>query len=209
MAGKDGRTKRFWFDPRFAIGLALIVVSVAGTAFIVAASDRSTPVLAARDVLTAGQVVTSDDLIAARVGMEQADALYLTPDDVPSEGLVVTRTVAAGELVPASAVGSVAGLDSTTVVIPARGRLAGSVDAGSVVDVWAATEQEGGGFGAPVVIAPDATVVRVLKPDGIVVDESSASVEVLVPAETVARLLEAIANDDALSLVPATIPVED
>ena len=206
VAGKEGRSKRWWFDPRFAIGVGLIVVSIAGTAFVVAAADSSVEVMSARAVLTPGQVVTADDFLVARIGFEGAGDLYLQADDVPQGGLVVTRTVSSGELVPMSAVGSTAGLDETTVVIALTGRLAESIGPGSTADVWAATADENGGFAAPVVIVPDATVVRIVKPDGLVVDESSGSVEVLVPQDTVARLLEAAANDDALSLVPATLP---
>jgi hypothetical protein len=113
--------------------------------------------------------------------------------------------VSAGELVPASAVGSPAGLDSTSLVITVDGQLAESIVPGATADVWAAPKTDEG-FGAPVVIVPTATIVRLLKPTGIVVDASSGSVEVLVPKETVARVLEAIANQDALSLVPASLP---
>jgi hypothetical protein len=206
VAGREGRSRRFWFDPRFAIGIALIVVSVAGTAFVVTAADSSVDVLAARGVLVPGETVGSHELVVTRVALEQADSLYLEPADVPDAGVVVTRTVAAGELVPVSAVGSAAGLDSTTLVISVAGRLAQSIVPGTTVDVWAATAGEDGTFGPPVVITPSATVVRIVKPDGLVVDESDGSVELVVPQQTVARLLEAVANDDSLSVVPSSIP---
>jgi hypothetical protein len=205
VAATGTRKRRFWFDPRFAIGVVLIAVSVAGTAFVVTAADSTEPVLAARSVLTPGQTVTSDDLIATKVAMEKATSLYLSPSDVPAEGLVVTRTVAAGELVPASAVGSADSVDSTSVVITVKGELAASIVPGATADVWAAPKTDDG-YGPPVVIVPDATVVRLVKPNGIVVDASSGSVEVLVPKQTVARVLEAAADEDALSLVPASIP---
>ncbi|CAN5282052.1 flagellar protein FlgA [soil metagenome] len=208
VAAREGRSKRFWFDPRFAIGIVLIAVAVAGTVFVVSAADSSVPVLTARSALTPGQTVTTDDLIATKVGMSRGTALYLSPSDVPADGVVVTRTVAAGELVPASAVGSSASVDSTSLVITVKGQLSGSIVAGATADVWAAPKTEDG-FGAPVVIVPTATVVRLVKPAGIVVDDSSGSVEVLVPKQTVARLLEAVADQDALSLVPAALPAKD
>ncbi len=207
MAATDARRKRFWFDPRFAIGVVLIVVSVAGTAFVVTAADSTVPILAARSALTPGQTVTSDDLIATKVGMEKASSLYLSSSDVPAEGLVVTRTVAAGELVPASAVGSVDSIDSTSLVITVKGQLAQSIAPGSTADVWAAPKTDEG-YGSPVVIVPTATVVRLVKSVTLVVDDSSGSVEILVPKDTVARVLEAIADQDALSLVPATVPAK-
>jgi hypothetical protein len=207
VAAAESRRKRFWFDPRFAIGVVLIVLSVGGTAFAVSAADSRVSVLAARSVLTPGETITSDDLIATKVAMAKATALYLAPSDIPAAGLVVTRTIAAGELVPASAVGSTDSIDSTSLVITVTGQLSSSIAPGATADVWAAPATENG-FGAPVVIVPTATVVRLVKPSGIVVDNSTGSVEVLVPKETVARLLEAVADKDALSLVPASLPAQ-
>ena len=39
------------------------------------------------------------------------------------------------------------------------------------------------------------------------VDDGSAAVEVLVPRAQVARVLEAVANDDSISVVPSSLPV--
>lgn len=200
--------KRFFLDPRFGIGLALVVVAVAGTAFVVTSADSSEEVFTTRSALAVGDLITEGDLVRASVRVGDADRLYLVPGDVPSGGLVVTRAVAAGELVPASAVGAVMGQEFTTVVVPVGERLSASVRSGATVDVWAAPELDSGIFGPPVVIVPSASVVRLLEPSGIVVDESSGAVEVLVPKYRVARVLEAIANDDALALVPVSLPAK-
>lgn len=202
------KPRRFWFDPRFAIGLVLVVVAVAGTAFVVGAADTTVPVYGARSPLAIGERVMADDVIAVNVRLGGADDLYLVPGDIPAEGLVVTRAVAAGELVPASALGTVAGIDVTTIVIPLDAQLSEAVRPGAGVDLWAAAEVEGGTFGPPAVIVPAASVVRLVEPTGLVVDDSAGSVEILVPRPRVARVLEAIANGDALSLVPASLPVK-
>jgi hypothetical protein len=47
-----------------------------------------------------------------------------------------------------------------------------------------------------------------VEPAGIVVDDSAASVELLVPQDAVARVLEAAANDEALSLLPTSLPAK-
>lgn len=199
---------RAWGDPRFGIGLVLIVVSVVATSVVVAAADSSVSVYAARGVLSVGDVVTAGDLIESKVRVGDARALYLVPGDVPANGIVVTKAVDAGELVPASAVGTTAGLDFTTVMIPVGGALASSLDAGAVADVWSSAQGADRLFGPPVVIVPAAGIVRVVTSDGIVVDDSGVDVEVLVPRSRVARLLEAVANEDALSLVPVALPVK-
>lgn len=209
--GSGARVERpprsFWFDPRFAIGVGLVVLSVVGVFAIVAAADSSVQVYAARSALSPGDRVTSDDLEARSVRLGSLGAKYLADGDIPRTGFVVTRAVAAGELVPASAIGDVAGTQFASIVISVNGRLARSVGEGSVVDLWSAQETEANVFGPPSVLVPSATVVRVIPPDGVIADRATQSVEVLVPRTKTASVLAAIANADALSLVPSSIPV--
>jgi hypothetical protein len=75
-----------------------------------------------------------------------------------------------------------------------------------VVDVWAAREGDSDTFGPPSVLVPSATVVRVIEADGIIAGAAAVNVELLVPRARTARILEAIANTDALSLVPVSLP---
>jgi flagella basal body P-ring formation protein FlgA len=206
MAQPHAARRRFWFDPRFAVGLVLIVASVVGVVLIVAAADSSVQVYAARAPLAPGDSVDADDLVATSVRMDGAEALYLVPDDVGRDGLVVTKPVAEGELVPASAVGSPEGERQTSIVLAVSGRLAASVAPGSLVDVWSARALGSGQFEAPAVVVPGATVVRLVEDTGLVVDDAATAVEVLVPRDRVARVLEALANDDAVSVVPASLP---
>ncbi|MFD3448550.1 flagella basal body P-ring formation protein FlgA [Microbacteriaceae bacterium 4G12] len=194
---------RFWFDPRFAVGLVLVIASLLGVTLLVSAAERTRPVYAATQTLAAGETVTEGDLAIAQVRLGRAERSYLSPGDLPSGGVVLTRTVQDGELLPAGAVADAASVDTSSVVVESAGRLPRSVAAGRLVDVWAAREGEGGVFGPPGVLVPAATVVRVLEDDGLVGDGTAESVEILVPRDRVARVLESIANGDAVSLVPA------
>jgi hypothetical protein len=206
---EDGtRRHTFWFDPRFAIGLALVVASVGGVLWVVSAADASVQVLAARSALSPGDRIGAGDLVSQSVRLGQSSAKYLTTADLPGAGLVVTRAVSAGELVPASAVGNAAGLRVASVVVTVRGELPKSIAAGTVVDLWSGVEGENGEFGAPSVLVSSATVVRLIEADGIIADGSSGSVELLIPRPKTARVLESIANADAISLVPVSIPVK-
>jgi hypothetical protein len=200
-----GGGRRFWFDPRFAIGVVLIAVAVAGTVFVVSAADSSTEVMVARTALVPGQKITTADLTVSKVSIGDP-ALYLTPPDVGESGLIVSRAISEGEIVPVSAVGSIAGAQFTTVVVDLAGRLAESIEPGGTADLWSTSKTEDGDYGAPSVIVGAATVVRIIEPDGLVVDDTSGSVELLIPRDATARVLESIANDDVLSLVPATLP---
>ena len=199
--GKTIRT-RFWFDPRFAIGLALVVASVVGVYAIVASTDQTTAVYAARSSLAVGDRIDASDLIATDVRLGVAGEMYVTPDRLPDDGLVVTRTVAAGELVPVSAVGTRAGATVTSVVVDLQSKLAAAIEPSSVVDVWSARQGENAQFGPPAVLVGQASVVRIVESTGLITADGGQSLEILVPKGKVAAVLEAIANGDSIAVVP-------
>jgi len=201
--GDQQRTHRsFFFDPRFAIGLGLVVASVIGVYAIVQSADRTSDVYAARSPLVAGQRVDADDLVVRSVRLGGADRLYLASDALPGDGAVATRSVKAGELVPASAIGSTASVNETSVVLRVKGDLAASIAPGTNVDVWSAAQTQRDRYDPPAVLVGGATVVRVIETDAMVASDDALSVEVRVPKKKVAAVLEAIANADAISLVP-------
>jgi hypothetical protein len=200
------RTPRsFWFDPRFGIGVGLVLVSILGVLWIVATADRTVSVYSAQSELSPGQRIHASDLVVESVRLGGAGDKYLTRADVPDAGLLVTRSVAAGELVPVSAVGT-GGADVASVVVSVNGQLPQSVQPGTVVDLWSAREVEQGAFGPPSVLVASATVVRLIEPDGFVAGDAR-SVELLVSRSKTAGVLEAVANQDAMSLVPVALPV--
>jgi hypothetical protein len=210
MRGSKRQTERtprsFWFDPRFGIGVALVLASVLGVLWIVSTADHTVSVYSASAELSPGQRIHASDLVVQSVRLGGVGDKYLTRSDVPDAGLVVTRSVAAGELVPVSAVGAAAGVDIASVVVNVRGQLPQSVVSGTVVDLWSARATEQGAFGPPSVLVASATVVRVVEPDGFVAG-GGQSVELLVSRSKTASVLEAAANQDAMSLVPVALPV--
>ena len=199
--------RRIPFDPRLAIGLAIVAASVGGVVALVSAADRTAEVLAAREPLAPGDRVERGDLMVVDVRLGTAGGHYLAPGDVPEEGILVSRAVGKGELVPLDAVGGPEGERLARLVLDVDGTLAASVQPGALVDVWAAREEEGGRFGPPAVIASGVTVVRLVESASIVSGGETTGVEVLVPTSRIARVLEAGANSDAVSIVPAAIPV--
>jgi hypothetical protein len=203
---RESVPRSFWFDPRFAIGIGLVVLSVLGVLAIVSAADRGVSVYVARSALSPGDRITSDDLDARIVRLGSTGGRYVTEGGLPGGVLVVTRAISAGELVPQSAVGDVMGTRLAPIVVPVSGQLAKSVTAGAVIDLWAARENENV-FGPPVVLVSSATVVRVIAKQGILADRAGESVEVLVPRAKTAAVLEAIANQDAISVVAVDIPM--
>jgi hypothetical protein len=210
------RGRSFWFDPRFAIGLALVVVSVLGVDSLVNAANASVEVLAARSTLTPGERVHASDLVPTSVRVGRTAGLYLHASDVPSVGIVVTRSVAAGELVPHTAVGSQVGQLLTSVVVTVDGALAVSIVPGSRVDLWSSqpaspTNDSGastapGAFDAPTVLVSSAIVVRLVDQKTLVASNGSA-VELLMPKSDTATVLDGIANGAILSVLPVDLPL--
>ncbi|MHB1234120.1 MAG: hypothetical protein ACYCZK_00410 [Microbacteriaceae bacterium] len=204
-----GGRKPAWIDLRLIVGTCLVGASVLGVMTIVLTADKTIEIYAAGEALSPGEQVTVEDLVVHRVRLGPLDARYLSSGDLPQGGVVIIRAVAKGELVPVSAVGDPTGLRVAPVVLPVRGQLARSVVPGSPVDVWAAQKLPGGGFGPPIVLAGSATVVRISAAGGIAAGASAGSIEVLIPRSALARVLEAVANGEAISLVPGSIPVRD
>lgn len=194
-------------DPRLLVGLALVAASVAAVVGIVTAADEGEDVLAAPTLLTAGEVLTIDDLEVRRVALGIEGHGYLTPADLPAGGLVVTRTIGAGELVPRAAVGDARGPSATTVVVALSTALGATVRPGDALDLWSAPALDAGRFGAPVVIASGTQLVRSVSDEGIVTGAEAGRIELLVPRRDVARILHALANGDALSAIPASLSI--
>jgi len=192
--------RAFWGDARFFLGILLIVASVAGVWFVVAAARQTAPAYAAARTIVPGQPITSDDLTAVDVALGQLGDVYLAPEGL-SEGLVATRTIESGELVPAAAVGDAARARTTQVVVHSAVDVPSSVDAGTVVEVWSAPLIERGTYDVPRILVADATVVSVTR-DSSMIGGGAAALELVIPRADVAATLAAMAEDSALSVVP-------
>jgi hypothetical protein len=206
---KDSIHRPRWLDPRLGIGALLVIASVVGVVLLVASADRTSAVYVATGPFVTGDRITRDDLSVARVRLGGTEEHYLRPDDdFPAGGVVAVRPIEEGELVPAGSVGSADADASASVVIPLAGALAGSIAPGSRVVVWASATKDGGGYRAPAVIVSEALVVRLVeRQSGAFSAGDDEQVEIRVPRDTVAVVLEATANDSALALVPLDRPL--
>lgn len=207
-ASEQGRrpSRPRWFEPRLAVGIALVVASVAGVVMVVGAADRTGTAYAAASAFAIGDLVTVDDLVETEVRLGAASEHYLGPGLMPDGEIIVTRTIGAGELVPANAVGQANSTEWASVVVSVSGDLPRSVGAGTAVDVWASGEENDGK--TPGIVATQATVVAISSDDSMVAGAAASSVELVVPRDRVARLLQAKAAGDFLSLVPTALPLE-
>lgn len=195
------RPRAFWADLRFLLGIALIVASVAGVWFVVAAARQTLPVFAAANTLLPGDTVDAADLRVVEVALGALGDSYASPTTL-QPGVVVTRVVPAGQLVPRDALGDAAGVRTTTVVVTSTTDVPTSVGAGSSVDVWAAAPRERGTFDTPRILVSAATVASVER-DRSMMGAAAVVVEIVIDRADVAGTLAAIADGSSLSIVPS------
>jgi hypothetical protein len=203
-----------WRDPRLLVGLVLVAASVALGSAAVAGAGRTVPVLAAREALVPGAALDDDAVLVREVRLAEAGDLYVRAD-APRDRLVVTRTVGAGELVPAAAVAPAAALDVRTVAITPREALSAEVRRGAGVDLWFVPDPgRGTGAGAagsgpaavaaatPTMLAADVTVAEVSQSRTALSVAGGTTVQVLVPLDLLPDVLAALATDGSVEVVP-------
>ena len=100
------------------VGVLLVLGSVVAGALIVARADETAPVYAATRVLTPGTTLTQGDVAVVAVRLDSTGSRYLGAESALAAGRVVLRTVAAGELVPLSALGRRDQVDLRPVSVP-------------------------------------------------------------------------------------------
>jgi len=126
-----------WRDPRLWIGVAIVAVSVLVGAKLIGGAEQSVPVWSVTKTMPPGPL-TSGDLVARKVRfVNAADAdVYLSADQPLPEGTTLTRDLAAGELVPRSALGS-NDTDQSTMTLSFSGAgVPAGLKRGDHVAVW-------------------------------------------------------------------------
>lgn len=189
-----------WRDPRLGMGVLLVAGSVALGAWAVDDASATVEVYAARDTLTPGTALDDDALVVLEA--RPPDGTYvLAADGVPADA-VVTRTVGAGELLPAAALGVAADVDVRPVVVPVGAALPTSAAPGARVDLWHAPEPgPGEDAPAPALVATDLELSEIREDDSML-GSVAAAVEVLVPEDEVGAVLAARAAGGDLVVVP-------
>lgn len=190
-----------WGDARLLLGIVLVVVSIAGVWFVVTAARQTEPVLAAERTIVPGDVVSADDLRVVDVALGALSESYLDPDAL-ADGVVATRTIQAGELVPADALAAADSARTTSVVIRTSADVPASIDTGTAVELWAAPLIERTDYDTPRILVPQATVAALTRDDS-AIGGGAVAVELVIPRADVVDVLAAIADQSALSIVAA------
>lgn len=194
-----------WRDTRLLVGVVLVLASVAlGARVVTMAADTQPYYVAARD-LTPGDAVGPGDVEVVQVRLEAAAGAHLSASQPLTDGLRVRRPVGAGELLPLAAVGDGSDVHLRPVGVPLSQPLPPSVTKGSVVDVWvgARTGEPTRPYAAPLLLAEGVTLADVQGAGTGMGATGQGHVQVLVGEESLAILLDSVANEDAVLVVPA------
>ena len=192
--------RAFWGDARFVLGVLLVAASVIGVWLVVTAARQTVPVYAASHTIVPGEAIGPGDLEVVDVALGALSGTYLGVGGLGDEA-VATRTIEAGELVPAASVGQADEARTTSVVVRSAVDVPASVEAGTVVEVWTAPLGDDGGYDEPRVLVADATVVSVTRDDSMI-GGGAAALELVIPRADVSATLAAMADESALSIVP-------
>jgi hypothetical protein len=194
-----------WLDARAVFGIVLLLGSMVVGARLFAAAGQETAVWAAAHDLAPGERLSSADLTRVPVRLNAVASGYVT--GAAPAGYVVTRFVAARELLPAAAVSAAPRVDDTRLVtVPVQpGHLPPDLEPGQLVDVYltpraAASPGQSAAGGAPALVLSAAVVQsRPGGSHGFGADVALAVV-LVVPTDRVADVVRA-AESGAVDLV--------
>lgn len=190
-----------WRDPRLLVGLLLVLGATALGGLLVAQADDTVPVLAAGSTLVRGDTLADAELQVVRVRLADVDAAYVAAEEALPADAVALRTVPAGELLPASAVGRAEELDSRPVALPWQGPVPEGLVRGAAVDLWVAPREGTSEFGEPRLLVDAADVYAVVEGSTGLGATGGTQVQVMLEPEAVQQLLAALAAEDRIDLV--------
>lgn len=185
-----------WLDPRLVVGLVLVLLSVVVGSKIVADADDRVRVWSVTHDMGADTQLTGTDLVARAVRLDAAAARYVSADQ-DLEGLVLTRPVGRGELLPLAAVARERPSGARRLVVEVDRLGAGGLDKGRVVDVYAVRDAAGSASGPPPeLVLAGATVAEDVRANGSAFggNGNKAGVALLVDGVDVAGLIDAMAH---------------
>jgi hypothetical protein len=177
------------------VGILLVLTSVVLVTRIVAAADRSVRVWALVRDVSVGTTLADADLHPARVRLFESAPAYLQVSRSPA-GRMVSRSLRAGELLPATA------LDSrppgVIVSIPIKPENAPAVTRGQLIDVWSTTK------GCPPVRVLGGIAVQEVRANGggaLSVSTGALQVIVRVRTDQAERVVAALGAEATIRLV--------
>ena len=194
-----------WLDTRLLLGVLLVLLGVVLGAKVLADADERVEVWSVTRDLGSDTVLTSSDVTVTAVRLDRSARSYVAAsEDV--DGVVLTRPVGRGELLPLSAVTDDAAPDLRRVVIEVDRYGVSGLDKGRVVDVYVVPDEAAGEEPAPPeLVLGSVTVAEDVRGEGgFGASGDRAAVTLLVESGDVPSVIDAVAHGSVyLVHVPA------
>lgn len=194
------KRQRVLADPKFLIGILLIVISIALTSILVAKAKGGATYYELLRNIPAGQKITATDLrqVSARL---ESDA-YLPSGKLP-EGAIAIRSLTAGELLPKAAISKEKDQKRRQLVVKVSPQIPSTIQEGSHVELWVVPDQQHQQESTKAtVIATDVVVFGIPESDSRLGTERQQTAEISVPASEVGKILQYTNDQYQLVLVP-------
>ncbi len=190
-----------WKDPRLLVGILLVLASVVGVVSLVGSADQTTEVYAARDSIAVGEKLTTDNVVRAKVRLNETEEHYFTAEAGLPEGLVAVQRIGKNHLVPKESLATVDALDRKPVAVTIDEALPPQAVPGTRVDVWVALPDARNGFSEPKLLLPGAEIAQVTAGSTALGSSRSTVLMVLVADSQMTAILGAQANKAEISVV--------
>ena len=184
-----------WLDTRLLLGVLLVLLAVVLGAKVLADADERVEVWSVTRDLGSDTVLTPADVTVAAVRLDEAARSYVAAsEDV--DGVVLTRPVGRGELLPVSAVAEDAAPDLRRVVIEVDRYGVTGLDKGRVVDVYVVPDGDAGeDLPPPELVLGSVTVAEAVRGEGgFGASGDKAAVTLLVESGDVPSVIDAVAH---------------
>lgn len=180
-----------WLDLRLVLGVLLVLASVLVGAYLVSAAAHTDRVLAVTRDLAVGTILHPADLTPVSVRLDGDELDRYLDADAEVTGRQLTRAVAKGELLPATALRATPPL--TTVTVPLAAGQAPGLTPGQRIELWLSTK-----LCPSVVLLADATVQAVHAADASALSvDAGQDVTLSLPPDQANRVVAALAIEDA------------
>lgn len=192
-----------WRDPRLGVGVALVAASVALGVWAVRDAGATEPVYATAEAVMPGAVVQAEDLVLREVRLGEVGDHYLRPGELEGAATML-RAIGPGELLPRGAVGQPGATGMRPLVVELDGALPTQLPPGTSVDLWRLPSASSAREEAehPALVVEDVIIAEVLDDDGMFLSGRATAVELLIPGESLAEALAAVAAEGSLVVVP-------
>jgi hypothetical protein len=187
-----------WLDARLLVGLLLVLLSVVVGAKVFADADERVQVWSVNRDLGADTPLTADDVDVTAVRLDGVARRYVSASQAV-DGLVLTRPVSRGELLPLSAVGGSDSRSQRRVVIEVDRFGVAGLGTGGVVDLYVVRATAAGEDpAAPELVLAGVTVGEDVRSGGGTFGGSASrsGVTLLVDEGEVPDVIDAVAHGD-------------